>query len=141
MRRARRERASRRCARVTLDACASGRSTSSLATVLTFISWVALVVGGVLCLLNFYLSWLRYPLHRLRRRSKESYHSASGAPLVGSLLVALSMFVLRSVTAVVPVAIALIVIDTGGIHWLLGGQICRAWRAKSTGANNHWRGP
>ena len=100
---------------------------------LTFISWVALLVGGVLCLLNFYLSWLRYPLHRLRRRSKESYHFASGAPLVGSLLVALSVFGLRSITAVVPVAIALIVMDTGGIHWLLGGQIYHAWRANKHG--------
>ena len=129
------------CARCARLAFLRGPSTSPLATVLTFISWVALVVGGVLCLLNFYLSWVRYPLHRLRRRSKESYHSASGAPLVGSLLVALSMLGLRSVTAVVPVAIALIVIDTGGIHWLLGGQIYHAWRAKSTAANNHWRGP
>jgi hypothetical protein len=133
--------AGRLCAGVASQAPPVGRSISPLATVLTFISWVALVVGGALCLLNFYLSWLRYPLHRLRRRSKESYHSTSGAPLVGSLLVALSMFGLRSVTAVVPVAIALIVIDTGGIHWLLGSQIYHAWRANSTAANNRWRGP
>ena len=123
----------RLCARAARPAWSCGPSTSPLAAVLTFISWVAFVVGGVLCVLNFYLSWLRYPLHRLRRRSKESYHSTSGAPLVGSLLVALSMFGLRSVTAVVPVAIALIVIDTGGIHWLLGGQIYHAWRAQKHG--------
>ncbi len=96
-------------------------------------SWVALLVGGALCLLNFYLSWLRYLSHRLRRRSKESYRFASGVPLAGSLLVALSMFGLRSAAAVLPVAIALIVIDTGGIHWLLGSQMYHAWRANKHG--------
>src|SRR5438876_188048 len=74
------------CSRGACPACSSGPSTSSLAAVLTFISWAAFLVGGFVCLLNFYLSWLSFPLHRLRGLSPESFRSHSGFPLIGSIL-------------------------------------------------------
>ena len=130
---ARRERASEFCARVALVAPASGRSTSSLAAVLTFISWAAFLVGGFVCLLNFYLSWLSYPLHRLRGLSPESFRSHSGFPLIGSILVVVSLVGLHSESTVVPIAIGLIAIDTGGIHWFLGAQVYHAWHIRHRG--------
>ena len=130
---ARRERASEFCARVALVAPASGRSTSSLAAVLTFISWAAFLVGGFVCLLNFYLSWLSYPLHRLRGLSPESFRSHSGFPLIGSILVVVSLVGLHSESTVVPIAIGLIAIDTGGIHWFLGAQVYHAWHTRHRG--------
>ena len=129
----RRERASEFCARVALVAPASGRSTSSLAAVLTFISWAAFLVGGFVCLLNFYLSWLSYPLHRLRGLSPESFRSHSGFPLIGSILVVVSLVGLHSQFTVVPIAIGLIAIDTGGIHWFLGAQVYHAWHIRHRG--------
>ena len=129
----RRERASEFCARVALVAPASGRSTSSLAAVLTFISWAAFLVGGFVCLLNFYLSWLSYPLHRLRGLSPESFRSHSGFPLIGSILVVVSLVGLHSESTVVPIAIGLIAIDTGGIHWFLGAQVYHAWHTRHRG--------
>jgi len=129
----RRERASEFCARVALVAPASGRSTSSLAAVLTFISWAAFLVGGFVCLLNFYLSWLSYPLHRLRGLSPESFRAHSGFPLIGSILVVVSLVGLHSESTVVPIAIGLIAIDTGGIHWFLGAQVYHAWHTRHRG--------
>ena len=111
----------------------AGPSTSPLATVLTFIAWAAFLVGGFICLVNFYLSWLSHLLHRLRGLSQESFRSHSGFPLIGSILVVLSLVGLRSEPAVVPTAIGLIAIDTGGIHWFLGAQIYHAWRIRHRG--------
>ena len=110
-----------------------GPSTSPLAAVLTFISWAAFLVGGFVCLLNFYLSWLSHPLHRLQGLSQESFRSRSGFPFIGSILVALSLLRLHSEPAAVPIAIGLIAIDTGGIHWFLGALIHHAWHIRHRG--------
>ena len=110
-----------------------GRSASPLAAVLTFISWAAFLVGGFVCLLNFYLSWLSYPLHRLRGLSPKSFRSHSGFPLIGSILVVVSLVGLHSESTVVPIAIGLIAIDTGGIHWFLGAQVYHAWHTRHRG--------
>jgi hypothetical protein len=89
----------------------------------TSLAWVALVLGAVLCLTNFYLSFLRYPVHRLRGLPRASYRWESGIPLFGSLLVALSLLGLHSLSGILPAAIVLMVIDTGGIHWFAGVMI------------------
>ena len=47
----------------------------------------------------------------------------SGFPLFGSLFVALSLFGLHDIAAMIPVAIVLMLIDTGGIHWFVGSMI------------------
>ena len=121
------------CARVSNRTPARGRSASPLAAVLTFISSAAFLVGGFVCLLNFYLSWLSHPLHRLQGLSTESFRSRSGFPFIGSILVALSLLRLHSEPAAVPIAIGLIAIDTGGIHWFLGAQIYHAWHIRHRG--------
>jgi hypothetical protein len=69
-------------------------------------------------------------LHRLRGLPRESYQWVSGFPLLGSLLVALSMIGLHQIPGMIPVAIALILIDTGGIHWFVGSLIYRWLRKK-----------
>lgn len=92
----------------------------------TILSWLAFSLGGLLCLANFYLSFLRYPLHRFRGLPKESYHWVSGFPLVGSFFVALSLLVLHGLPGILFVAIVLISIDTGGIHWFFGTMIYRS---------------
>ena len=89
----------------------------------TTLAWIAFGLGALLCLTNFYLSFLRYPLHRLRRLPKESYRWVSGFPLFGSLFVGLSLLGLHDLSGMIPVAVVLILIDTGGIHWFVGTMI------------------
>ena len=87
------------------------------------IVWILFGLGALLCAINFYLSFLRYPLHRLRGLSKESYHWVSGFPLFGSLFVALSLLGLHDIAWMIPAAVFFMLIDTGGIHWFVGTMI------------------
>lgn len=45
-----------------------------------------LVLGGLLCGLNFYLSFLRYPVHRMMGKKKEEYRGVSGIPVLDPCL-------------------------------------------------------
>jgi hypothetical protein len=92
-----------------------------------------LLPGGLVCAINFYLSFCRYPLHRLRRGSRESYRYMSGFPLVGSFLVALWIFKFYDRGCILCVALLLIAIDTGGIHWFVGVRIYQNFRQKKVG--------
>ncbi|MCD4726956.1 MAG: hypothetical protein K8R46_04810 [Pirellulales bacterium] len=90
---------------------------------MTIMKWVAVglfVLGGFICCVNFYLSFLRYPIHRLRGGTRESYKWVSGVPLFGSFFVALSLLKFWSQPYPCAIAIILILIDTGGLHWFLG---------------------
>lgn len=86
------------------------------------LAWALGLLGGFVCLLNFYLSFLRYPLFRLRGGRQEDWKWISGFPLVGSLFLAVAWFgwlrELDSVTLDV-LAWTLVVLDTGGIHWFI----------------------
>jgi hypothetical protein len=82
-----------------------------------------LVLGGLLCCLNFYLSFLRYPVHRMMGRKKEDYRGASGIPVFGSLLVAISLLSFWQSPWLLTTAIGLILIDTGGLHWFAGTML------------------
>ena len=83
-------------------------------------NWFAvsfLALGGLICLLNFYLVFLRYPFYRLAGGSKNTYHFRSGIPLLGSLLVAASLIVFWHNPWLVGAAIFLMLIDIDGFHW------------------------
>ena len=76
--------------------------------------------GGLMCCLNFYLSFLRYPVHIMMGRKKEDYKWVSGIPVFGSLFVAISLFKFWQPTWLLVFAIILILIDTAGLHWMAG---------------------
>jgi hypothetical protein len=97
------------------------------------LAWLALLVGGLVSALNFYLSFCRYHLYRFRGRSRESYHRVSGLPLVGSLLVTLSIVRFYDVPWILALALVLIAIDTGGIHWFAGVLIYQTFLRKRVG--------
>ena len=96
-------------------------------------AWIAFGLGAFLCVTNFYLSFLRYTVRRLRGLPRESYRWVSGFPLLGSLFVALSLFALYSLPFVLPVGLVLIAIDTGGIHWFVGGMIYHSVYGRKNG--------
>jgi hypothetical protein len=77
------------------------------------VAYLLLVVGGCCCCINFYLSFLRYPLYKLLRKE---YRWESGLPVFGSLFVAIATALLWHQTRIAWLGSFLIAIDTGGLH-------------------------
>ncbi len=80
--------------------------------------WWTLICGilaALVALLNFYLSWLRYPIQKFLYPDRE-YHFVSGIPLIGTVLLIGAI-----VNAPSPIwlwfLIPLALIDTGGLPW------------------------
>jgi hypothetical protein len=51
------------------------------------------------------------------------FHWVSGFPLVGSLLLVVSLFCFPSGHPLRLPAVIIALLDTGGIHWFCGGQL------------------
>ena len=83
------------------------------------IAYMLFGLGGFFCLLNFYLSFLRYPIYRLSGGRKQEYKWVSGAPALGSLFVGFSLLSQYLTNWIVILGVALILMDTGGLHWFL----------------------
>jgi fructose-1,6-bisphosphatase/inositol monophosphatase family enzyme len=83
-----------------------------------------LVLGSLVSGLNFYLSFVRVPLHR-RLRPETPTRNVSGFPLVGSACLWLSMVLLGRAHVLFLPALAISFLDTGGIHWFLASQFIR----------------
>lgn len=96
---------------------------------ITCIKWAFFVLGAFFCVINFYLSFLRYPIYLWRGHQKESYRFISGIPVFGSLIVYLLLRHMNLPPAMQYVAIGLIAIDTGGIHWAIGNIIYHSFKA------------
>ncbi len=87
---------------------------------MTILAVTALCIGGLVCLHNLYLSLLRYPIWRWKHGDDEGYGWVSGVPVLGSLIVALSLIRLHTHPWLLAVALVPIAADTAGIHWFLG---------------------
>ncbi len=77
-------------------------------------------LGGVICAVNFYLSFLRYPIFLLRGGRKSEFRWISGTPVIGSLSVAVGLVYLHQTSWILLAGLVLILIDTGGLHWFAG---------------------
>jgi hypothetical protein len=78
-------------------------------------AWFA--IGAFVCCLNFYLSFLRYPLHRLLGRECKW---VSGFPGVGSVMVVGSLVELHESPVLFWAGVTIALLDTGGLHWFAG---------------------
>jgi len=85
-----------------------------------YIIWVP---GAFFCGLNFYTSFLRYPVHKLLGHSKDSFQWVSGVPILGSLLVFVAFILLRENPFFFWSSIVLVLIDTGGPLWFAGSLL------------------
>jgi hypothetical protein len=83
-------------------------------------------LGTFISGLNFFLSFLRYPLHRYRGGTRENYHWISGFPAIGSLLLWISAYLLAGIPALMWIALAISLFDTGGLHWFAAAMLY-AW--------------
>ena len=85
-----------------------------------YIAYASFAFGCLVCISNFYLSFLRYPLFRLRGGSHDDYQWSSGAPMIGSLFVAVFVFSVAGNPWLFWFGILCAILDTGGLHWFVG---------------------
>lgn len=93
---------------------------------------LAEIVGAVICLpglaiscLNFYLSFLRYPLLRCLGKAPPDIQWVSGIPLCGSLLLWIGAALFVGKPVVLWTALAISLLDTGGLHWFAAMMLCQ----------------
>jgi hypothetical protein len=82
-----------------------------------------LAVGGLVASVNFYTSFLRYPLHRWRGGTRANFRWVSGFPLVGIACLLLAAACLRDHPELMWMALVLALLDTSGPHWLAANLI------------------
>lgn len=70
--------------------------------------------GAIISCLNFYLSFLRPVVHRLRRGTFDGYRFESGVPLLGSLLLVIAAVLMRDSAIWLTTALVVAFLDTGG---------------------------
>ena len=78
-------------------------------------AYLLFVPGAFICILNFHTSFIRPAVHRMRGQGE--YRFVSGFPLIGSLMLVGSFFLLPAGHILRPVALVIALFDTGGIHW------------------------
>jgi hypothetical protein len=71
--------------------------------------------GTLIACLNFYISFLRYPLHRWRGGTRDDYRWVSGVPMVGSISLWTGAQLLAVRPALAWTALVISFFDTGGI--------------------------
>jgi hypothetical protein len=77
---------------------------------------VLCTIGGATTALNFYLSFLRYPLYRLLGGARERYRWPSGVPVFGSLLMWIGAGFLWTRPVAMWSVLGLSLLDTAGLH-------------------------
>lgn len=87
-------------------------------------------LGILVCLANFYLSFLRAPFLRAQGVPPQEIRHVSGAPLFGTLFVLMGTAVFSDVPGIVPLGILLVLLDTGGPHWFVGVMLRDALRRR-----------
>lgn len=97
---------------------------------MTYLIYSLLVFCCCISLLNFYLSFLRNPIHRLLGGAPDDYHWVSGFPVVGSLFIVLSLVLMQTNSWPLWLGIICAALDTGGLHWFGGAMLVMAARGK-----------
>jgi hypothetical protein len=100
--------------------------------------WILFGFGGLLCALNFYLSFLRFLFFRARGGRREDYRHISGFPGIGSATLAIAwlIWLRRLDSGPLDLAAALLfLIDTGGLHWFAGVMLLEWLRSRADGSS------
>lgn len=87
---------------------------------LQILAYALFAVGALVSCVNFYLSFLRYPLSKL---SGHEYQWVSGIPLFGSLLLIIAVVMLHDSPALFWSGIIIALLDTGGVHWFAAAML------------------
>jgi len=76
------------------------------------------VLGAIVSVVNYYISYLRYPVHRMLGNSKDSYKHVSGVPLFGGLVLIGAWLLPQNFWLSLATAL-LMLLDTGSISWFV----------------------
>jgi len=88
------------------------------------VGFALLLAASAIAALNFYLSWLRYPLYRWKGGREGEYRWMSGFPIIGNVLCVGGWALGGASSAWWPLVI--LAFDTAGFPWLF---ITIAWHA------------
>ena len=88
--------------------------------ILGYITWA---LGALFCVFNVYTSFVRYPVHVLLGRPKESFQWVSGIPILGTLFIVVAFILLREDAFFFWSSIVLVLVDTGGPLWVAGSLL------------------
>src|ERR1043165_6152465 len=94
--------------------------------------WILFGFGGLVCVLNFYLSVLRAFVFLARGGRREDYRHISGFPGIGSATLAAAWlsWLRRLDSGPLDLAAGLLfLIDTGGLHWF-AWVLGQEWRQR-----------
>ena len=93
------------------------------------VAYVLLGLGALVVAWNFYLSWVRWPIHRIRLGKSVPYQFVSGLPLIGTGLCVGALLLGQSKESF-PVLLTWVVIalDTGGPHWFIISMVVEGFR-------------
>jgi hypothetical protein len=81
-----------------------------------------LLLGAFIVAVNLHTSFFRKLLHD-RLHPGQPYHFASGIPLFGSIILGIAWWLAPPGSFTSLIAPALILLDTGGPHWLIYAMI------------------
>ena len=81
------------------------------------VGYTMLALGSLVAAINFYLAFLRYPIHQLLGRP---YRNISILPGIGTVFVAAAALSLHESTSILVSCFVLLVLDTGGFPWFIG---------------------
>ena len=85
---------------------------------LPWLGYLLFGLGALVSVCNFYLSFLRYPLFILRRRSRDEYRHISGFPMAG-MFVLFGLVLTPASPSFSLTTLFLLLIDTGNIPWFV----------------------
>lgn len=96
------------------------------------LAFVFISLGTLITVFNFALSFVAHPLHHLFNRN-QPFQSASGIPLIGSILLWFGATILLwfGETTYSIAAFVISLFDTGAIHFdlvMLGYEYLKEWR-------------
>ncbi len=97
---------------------------------MTYIAHVLFALGCFVSLLNLYLTVGRYPLLRLRGVPVNDIRHVSGFPLIGSLLIVLTLAAVSN-PVIWWLGLAISFLDTGGLHVFAIVMLVAGLRSKS----------
>jgi hypothetical protein len=80
---------------------------------------VLVALGTIVATLNFYLSFIRGFLYRLRQGATQGYRHISGFPLIGTLLIVAGAIINFGSVPTAVLGLITIILDTGGAVWFL----------------------
>lgn len=86
---------------------------------LNVVAHAVFLLGCYLSLTNFYLSFVRYPIFRVRGGNADDYRWISAVPLLGSLLIVAALPFIDTNIWLWWFGVVCAILDTGGLHWFV----------------------